>query len=484
MDLMNAKTMMRILFQLMGICLLHTDLVVARPKTDSTGHIQTKKELLANFRGRWDTNDAELKHLSLTAFEAPFTSPYHVDPAYPYQLVNNEGNHLFILNKTAWAYFKCDHPQEFLQRAKKQGVNVIRVALEGTPYFNDLKIDMWPWGGTRANPDWENFNESYWNEVEKRIIMAGEAGIGINLVLYFSLKNQPVEEAPRNRKYWSYVLQRLGKYANILTWEIENENIKNEAFQDVAGMFFYNNDPYHRPVCTSDGTTDNAAWPDKRWMGLALVHTCTGSTELHDLRNWYQSVARNTRQYGKPAFNNETGREVRHKNDDPIHRRKQGWIWCAEGAFWTYHSWEGCEGINDLTYSGPAQEYLANMASFFRSLPFWKMNPNFTALQTDNPELIHSTLVSYDSDVGITYLCSNETGKRFSGEKANCRLPHGDYDILFIDPVSLKVIDSISLSSPGLRQQTSIEIPAFTDDIVIKFLVVNKKERTIMEGTQ
>jgi hypothetical protein len=36
--------------------------------------------------------------------------------------------------------------------------------------------------------------------------------------------------------------------------------------------------------------------------------------------------------YGKPAFNNETGREVRHRNDDPIHRRKQMWIAAAAGG--------------------------------------------------------------------------------------------------------------------------------------------------------
>lgn len=451
---------------------------------DNNGNPQTKGQLLKRFDGRWDANDPALDNLSLVTFGPPFTSPYRVDVNYPHQLVNNEGNHLFILNKTAWAYFKCEYPQQFLQKAKKQGVNVIRVALEGRPYFDYLKIELWPWGGTRENPDWESFNESYWSEVEKRIVMAGEAGIGIDLVLHFSLRNQSVNEAPKMKKYWAYALQRLGKYSNILTWEIENENIKNEAFQDIAGEFFHDNDPYHRPVCSSDGTTDNAAWPQKRWMGLAIVHTCTGSTAAHDLKNWYQSIARNTRQYGKPAFNNESGRELRHKNDDPIHRRKQGWIWCAEGAFWTFHSWEGCEGINDLSYNGPGQEYLANMTSFFQNLPFWKMNPSFTALQINNSGLVHSTLVSSESDIGVTYLCSNETGKTFSDEKASYRLPHGDYNISFIDPVSLKVINSIALSSSGLGNQTGIKIPAFTDDIVIKFSLVNKKEGTIIEGTR
>ena len=39
----------------------------------------------------------------LATFAPPWRSPYGRDPARPYQLVNREGQHLFILNKTAWA---------------------------------------------------------------------------------------------------------------------------------------------------------------------------------------------------------------------------------------------------------------------------------------------------------------------------------------------------------------------------------------------
>jgi hypothetical protein len=73
--------------------------------------------------------------------------------------------------------------------------------------------------------------------------------------------------------------------------------------------------------------------------------------------------------HGKPAFNNETGREKRHRNDDGVHRRKQGWLWNAHGAFWTWHSWEGCEGIDDAAYRGPGAEFNKPMSDFFQSLP-------------------------------------------------------------------------------------------------------------------
>ncbi len=120
-------------------------------------------------------------------FAAPWTSPFRVDPEFPHHLVNREGGHLLILNKTAWAYFGCQDPGGYLDRARSQGVNVIRVALEGRPYWNELNLELWPWGGTRAQPDWNQFNESYWQRVEERVRLAGEKGIGLDVVLYFTL---------------------------------------------------------------------------------------------------------------------------------------------------------------------------------------------------------------------------------------------------------------------------------------------------------
>ena len=88
----------------------------------------------------------------LVRFAEPWTSPYRVDPQRPFQLVNAEGRHLFIVNKTAWLYFGCKNPEAVLDRAVEQGVNVLRVALEGRLYYETVGIELWPWSGTRANP--------------------------------------------------------------------------------------------------------------------------------------------------------------------------------------------------------------------------------------------------------------------------------------------------------------------------------------------
>jgi hypothetical protein len=416
-------------------------------------------------------------------FAPPWTSPFRVDPRHPHHLVNAEGRHLFILNKTAWAYFGCKDPAGVVRRAKAQGVNVLRVALEGRPYLDHLGIELWPWGGTRDKPDWTRFNDGYWDEVERRVRLAGNHGLGIDLVLYMALR-PGADRIDEQRPYWAEALRRLGKYANVLTWEIVNESLRNEAFQDAAGQFFAEHDPFRRPVCTSDGTTDDAAWPHKPWVGLAINHSCTSSTERHGLRDWYLAVARNTRAHGKPAWCNESGRERRHRNDDPVHRRKQGWLWSAAGCFWTHHSWEGCEGIDEADYRGPGQEFLKPMADFWQGVPFWELDPNHTAFTPADPALVNATLADPDRRLTVAYVCTERSGERMSGQSARLRLPGGEYEVTFVRPADAAPLGEQRLVTKGLQEVQALSLPDFTDDLVVKVVCVKKGDGTPIPGTR
>lgn len=452
---------------------------------DSQGNRQSRAQLLDRFGGRYDAHDPALYHQKLVSFAAPWTSPFRVDPARPHHLVNREGQHLFILNRTAWAYFGCQDPCAVLERAQQTGCNVIRVALEGQPYFSELGIDLWPWKGTRENPDWSNFNERYWQQVEERVRLAGEYGIGLDLVLYMKLHPE-AGEIELQRTYWAYTLERLAKYANILTWEIANEYTANAEFQAAAGRYFKQHDPHRRPVCSSDGTTDDAIWPDADWMDLAINHTCTSSTAQHDLHSWYLALARNTRSHGKPAFCNESGREKRHRNDDGIHRRKQGWLWCAAGGFWTFHAWDGCEGIDTfkaLDYHAPGEESLKPMADFFRSIPFWDLDPNETTLAVQNPNLTGAVLAKPDRSLVVAYLCTLLTGARLIDGAAWLRLPDGVYRLSFLSPLTLQVVEVREVASPGLRGRLPVSLPDFTDDLLVIIQRVEARERTHIPGT-
>jgi len=417
------------------------------------------------------------------SFNPIYTSVYRVDPVYPNQLVNAEGKHLFLLNRTAWTYFTCSYPENVIKKAKEQGATIIRVAMEGTPYKNVLNYDLWPWGGTREKPDYTRINEPYWAEVENRIRLAGENGIGIDFVLYFTLKPTK-EDIQVQQFYWKTILKRLAKYPNIICWEIMNEYIKNEEFQDAAGDYFYKNDPYKRPVISSDGTTDDALWPEKRWMRMAIVHTCTGSVPEYDLQNWYNAVARNTRSHCKPAFNNESGREKRHKNDDGVHRRKQAWLANSAGCFWTHHTLDGCEGINDTTYVSPGQEFLKPLSDFFQSIPFWKLQPNYSVCQLSTDSLIINTMTDAQRSIGISYICTATKSKEIKGLETKFRLPNGTFRVEFINPATNQKIGEQIIKSINLRYQYPILLPDFTDDIVLKFTKIKIESKAIIPGTE
>ncbi len=411
----------------------------------------------------------------LVRFAAPWTSPYRVDPKWPYHLVNGEDQHLFIMCRTGWAYFGCKDPEGFLNRSKTLGCNVIRVALEGQPYFKELGIELWPWGGTREKPDFSSFNEAYWDQVEHRIRLAGEKGIGIDLVLYMTLKPK-ADDVASHRLYWQQAIKRLGKYANILTWEIHNEYTSNESFQDAAGEYFAQNDPFGHPVCTSAGTTSDAIWPEKKWMHLAINHSCTGSGQAggaddkrkHTLDGWYLAVARNTRAHGKPAFCNESGREKRHKNDDGVHRRKQGWIWTTAGAYWTWHSWDGCEGIEDGSYQAPGAQFVPMYAKFWTSLPFWTLSPDETSIGLDEKTVIWTALSDEKKNLLVAYLCVEETGGAVQPMPIRLMLPVGEYVVRVIQPSDLHAIMEKDVVVGKVGQATEIRVPGWTDDAMLR----------------
>jgi hypothetical protein len=414
-------------------------------------------------------------------FNNQWSSPYKVSGSFCNHLVNADSNYLFVLNKTEWAYFACENPESVLRKVKKHGANVIRVLLEGTPYFSNLGYDLWPWGGTRKEPDFTTFNEKYWVEVERRIKLAGEQGIGIDLVLYFTLR-PGVKDVNAQKPFWEQVIKRLSKYSNIFAWEIMNEYIANESFQDSAGSYFKANDPFHHPVCSSDGTTEDALWPEKSWMDLAIVHTCTGQ-DGYDLENWYLNVARNTRQHGKPAINNETGREKRHKNDDPVNRRKQAWLFNNSGCFWTWHAWDGCEGINDTTYYFEGWQYLKPMRQFYESIPFWTLQPNYTVCSVREVDLVNTTMSTPDRRISIMYCCTKKTGKKVENLNAFVRIKDGTYNITFLAPSDLKVLGETIFESKGLRGESEILLPSFQDDIIVLIKEKGARQKSLIEGT-
>ncbi len=427
-----------------------------------------------------------VRAVELTCFAPqPWTQFVRIDPSYPHHFVRDDGRHIFLFNKTAWHFFSANTPQISLDRAHALGANVIRVALEGKYYFEALGLDAWPWGGTRGKPDFTTFNEPYWNRVDERVRLAAAQGIGLNLTLFNALKLPDIPESfAIVRPYLERVISHLAKHPNIFCWEVHNEYVRNPGFQAKVGEFLKKNDPHHRPVISSNGTTDYPLWPNAPWMDMALIHHCTGSIPTFDLRDWYLAIARNLRVYGKPAFNNETGRENRHKNDDPVHRRKQLWLAAAAGGYTTWHSWDGCEGIENATYVAPGQEFAAPYARWWSAQQFWRIDPDFTAVQLppDDPrrdELVPVALASSSRELILAYLFTRTTGTTVPDGRLQLRLPDGDYRVEFFRPS-----DGTQVGKPtthvtrGLRTQDPVALPPFADDLALRITRIVTRDQT------
>ncbi len=433
--------------------------------------------------------------LASIALAEPVSQPWigevRIDPVYPHHFVRPDGTHLFLFNKTAWHYFSAHRPEVTLGRCRALGANVIRVALESKLYFKDLGIDAWPWGGSRMEPDFATFNEPYWHEVDRRIELAAAAGVGINLTLFTSLHLPDTPESFEAMKpYLERVVSRLSRHPNIFCWEVHNEHVANPRFQEAVGTYLKTNDPHGRPVISSNGTTDYPLWPHAPWMDLALVHHCTGNQPQYDLRDWYLAIARNLRVFGKPAFNNETGREIRHRNDDPVHRRKQLWLSAAAGGYTTWHSWDGCEGIDDGSYAAPGEEFVGPFTRWWSGQTFWRLDPDFTTVQLagNNPhrdELVPVTLAAASRELLLVYLFTRGEGRRLDDAQVLLRLPSGDYQVEYFDPAT-----GVPLGGPvvhvarHLRDQDPLHLPAFTDDLALRIVRTVTRDQTAIPGTQ
>jgi hypothetical protein len=123
-------------------------------------------------------------------------------------------------------------------------------------------------------------------------------------------------------------------------------------------------------------------------------------------------------------------------------------------------------------------------SDFFSSIPFHMLYANYTACTVLNDSLVSSGLATPNRSLCITYACTRSTGETVTGLKATIRLPNGKYDVVFIDPATLKHLGVTKYESGGLRETGEIILPDFKDDILIKIVLTTKKEITLIEGTR
>jgi len=398
-----------------------------------------------------------------TSVEAGRKGFIRVDPDYPNHFMYDNGGHPFICSKTAWVIGDSDNWQGFLDKMIPRKENCIRFGIETDYYHSTIGKDVWPWGGSRSNPVLSRFNPAVWHKLESIITYADERGILSEPVIFCTMRrDNPMSPDPDMELYCDYLLARLSAYTSVITWQLYNEYASAKSYQAYIAQYLREHDPYNHLICSSAGTTNDALWPTEPWMDIAINHSCTDDTQLNSR---YHAIATRIHGYGKPAWCDETGRENRHGNNSGVHRRKQYWTWNICGDYWSYHSWEGCEGIEDLSYNGPGSQFLQFIRPFWEQTEWWRMQPADGRV-LNNPASQFEWCIASDKET-VVYMVSEAEGASTKEGKIELAVGAGPYSTVFYSPADGTYFDKYKRSGYHPGGKLSLTHPTFVDDLVV-----------------
>jgi hypothetical protein len=398
-----------------------------------------------------------------TSVEAGRKGFIRVDPEYPNHFLFENGGHPFICSKTAWVIGDSQNWQGFLDKMLLRKENCIRFGVETNYYHETIGKDVWPWGGTRSSPSFSRFSPTVWQKLESIIAYAAERGVFSEPVIFCTLRrDDPASPDPQMELYWDYLLARLSAFTSIVTWQLYNEYASAKSYQAYMADYIRNHDPYKHLICSSAGTTNDALWPLEPWMDIAINHSCTDDSQLNSR---YHAIATTIHGYRKPAWCDETGRENRHGNNSGVHRRKQYWTWNVCGDYWSYHSWEGCEGIEDLAYNGPGSEYLRFIRPFWEQTGWWKMQPADERILND-PASQYEWCLASDKET-VVYMVNEAEGASTAEGKIELAVGIGPFEALFYSPAEGSYFGRYKRGGYHPGGTLSLTHPAFVDDLVI-----------------
>lgn len=393
--------------------------------------------------------------------------PVRVDSEHPYHLCRADGSRPFLLSKTAWRLAVAPDPFTFIDQAAARGFTCLRLALEADAADDPRGDDVWPWGDARPLPDLTRFAVRFWQRLEQIVEHAARRQMLIAPVIFTRQRRQPPAPIPdpEMERYWGYLLARLAPYPNIVAWELFHEHAADEPYQAYMASYLRVHDPYHHLITTSWPTGEGAAWPDAPWIDLVMVHMAASSDPArHSLDAYYRRTALAIHRYGKPAWCGQSGRERVDGNDDPVHRRKQAWVWSISGNYWNYHSWGGCEGIATPMW-GPGEEFCLPLRVFWeRHTRWWEMQPDAEAILS-HPECDFVYSLTSSREV-VVYLVNERTGTPTPAGHLALRCAPGEYQGAFYHPASgyeQPLADVVHIAD----EPAFLATPPFMDDLVI-----------------
>lgn len=124
------------------------------------------------------------------------------------------------------------------------------------------------------------------------------------------------------------------------------------------------------------------------------------------------------------------------------------------------------------------------MSDFLRSIAFWRLNPNYTALFSGSALVVQTAAASAARDLIVGYLCTPESGAEAPPLEMAVRLPNGSYRAEFLNPADLSTVGETRLEARNVGTVQKLETPAFTDDLLLKIENVRAGEQQAIPGTR
>jgi len=320
-----------------------------------------------------------------------------VDPENPRHFIYEDGTRWFPMGYEAnWLFaMDMDAPgntlptlNPFLDKIANFGFNYFLINAwaydtnwrtgntEDTDYGPPL---LYPWGGSRENPDFNRFNLDYWNHFDKMVEAMNQRGLVA--YIYFKVHNKlvhwPKPLSAEDDLFYRWIIARYAAYPNII-WNLSKEAQYEKSIRNKVERLKYirETDPYNRLLTVHDdrATYDRGDYDDIVDFRSAQEHSDIHTVALNQLagNEW-------------PVINVESGYEHGPGGlDDRAFGRSNtpeeviDAIWRVQMAgaynayYYTYTAWD----IIRYDDNPPGYEYVKNFVDFFENTKFWKMESN------------------------------------------------------------------------------------------------------------
>jgi hypothetical protein len=273
------------------------------------------------------------------------------------------------------------YPRDFDKRTSTDVDHGVPDDPTKSPNYGSLpgRVNPLPaWLGQPHQYDFERFNVTYWQRVDRAVKLMQDRGIVATCILIIEKQNLPKELGRLTKDeylLYRYAVARLAAFDNVW-WDLGNEHNEYRDFTwgNTMGAYVKELDPYHR--LTSAHAYADFFYSNSKWADFIITQQYGDVQKVHDWALGYLKVQ-------KPYVNEEYGYEGRI--DKPVgHGQNADWVrrchWAIAmaGGYATYGDWSNGISYFYMGIPGPGKAaiQLKSLKSFFETIPFNKMIPS------------------------------------------------------------------------------------------------------------